>query len=248
MPPMLLSWISPTHPPLVAKHDGGCPWWLQFSAVLQDSIISFPLYLLKFSYSRETGQDWSTHDTHTITCGQHMTPNTISCGQHMTSLPSSVVNTWLHYHLMWSTHDTHTITYLRQTHMSISSLFNTHVYIIIVEHTIHIFTVTCGQPPVLPVCRVCLGEEETECWLLSVRLLHVNVGNLHWILPNIFSQHSANLGSWRTRSFSWLLLLLWLESPLELRLRLSSREYHFRNVHGCNVVTNSRELIRILCI
>ena len=107
---------------------------------------------------------------------------------------------------------------------------------------------TCGQPPVLPVCRVRLGEEETECWLLSVWLLHVNVGNLNWILPNIFSQHSANLGSWRTRSFSWLLLLLWLESPLELRLRLSSREYHFRNVHGCNVVTNSRELIRILCI
>ena len=126
MPPMLLSWISPTHPPLVAKHGGGCPWWLQFSAVLQDSIISFPLYLLKFSYSRETGQDWSTHDTHTITCGQHMTPNTISCGQHMTSLPSPVVNTWLHYHLLRSTHDTHTITYLRQTHMSISSLFNTH--------------------------------------------------------------------------------------------------------------------------
>ena len=89
MHPMLLSWISPTHPPLVAKHGGGCPWWLQFSAVLQDSIISFPLYLLKFSYSRETGQDWSTHDTLTITCGQHMT-----------HIPSLVVNTWHTY--LWS--------------------------------------------------------------------------------------------------------------------------------------------------
>ena len=145
MPPMLLSWISPTHPPLVAKHDGGCPWWLQFSAVLQDSIISFPLYLLKFSYSRETGQDWSTHDTNTITCGQHMThiPSPVVNTWH--PIPSSVVNTWLHYHLLWSTHDSitifcgqhmthtpspifdkHTCPYHHcSTHMSISSLLNT---------------------------------------------------------------------------------------------------------------------------
>ena len=52
---------------------------------------------------------------------------------------------------------------------------------------------TCGQPPVLPVSRVRLGQEEAQCRLFPVRLLHVDVGHLKCECQASQSHHSNNL-------------------------------------------------------
>ena len=135
-----LTFNNPPLPPSPScSSSQSLPRWLQFSAAAQVSVISFPLYLLNFS--------WNSLETD--------------------RLPAP----------------------------------------------------TCGQPPVLAVCRVGLGEEQPEGRLLSVRLLHVNVRDLR---PG----GSRACG---------LLLRVRVESPLELRVRLSPGKYDFRNVHGCNV-------------